>query len=178
MTIDEIKNLFPQPMRIIPTTVEKGTQLLNGETVLDGEGNELTMSENDLVCVPDDEDTRINALEEQIAGIQSDYEWREQWDSSCVAIALYMPVMGMSTILSCVRLIDDDTAHGSIYFGGLTKLCFGINQNYSDKSVFTITPLYKETIDVTNGTITITQLVAGADYPDSGPTIVFLVKKF
>lgn len=66
MTNEEIKNLFPPQMRVIPTTKENGEKLLAGETVTDENGNEITMRENDVVVVPDDTDVRIANLQSQI----------------------------------------------------------------------------------------------------------------
>lgn len=53
MTTEEIKNLFPLKMRIIPTTKEKGVDLLNGKTVTDSNGNEYAMGDDDIIGVPD-----------------------------------------------------------------------------------------------------------------------------
>lgn len=66
MTNEEIKNLLPPQMRVIPTTQENGEKLLAGETVTDENGNEITMRVNDVVAVPDDTDARIANLQNQI----------------------------------------------------------------------------------------------------------------
>lgn len=63
MTTEEIKNLFPLKMRIIPTTEEKGAALLNGEVVADSNGNEYIMNDNDIIGVPDKTDERLDKLE-------------------------------------------------------------------------------------------------------------------
>lgn len=66
MTNEELKNLLPPQMRIINTTEEVGKQLLQGETVIDNDGEPIKMGDNDYVAVPDDTDKRLEALEKKV----------------------------------------------------------------------------------------------------------------
>ena len=72
MTIEEIKNSFGKQFRVIRVETETDAiKLLNGEEVLDIDGNKITMTENDVVLVPDDTEQRIAALELRVQALEN-----------------------------------------------------------------------------------------------------------
>lgn len=72
MTIEEIKNSFGKQFRVIRVETETDAiKLLNGEEVLDIDGNKITMTDNDVVLAPDDMEQRIAALELRVTALES-----------------------------------------------------------------------------------------------------------